>query len=61
MLRLWKLQRKIISLFIATNIPRRYASQVAKFGLESLDTLPANIKNGLRATPHRVRPRVTLL
>ena len=37
--------------FIATNIPRKYASQVAKFGVESLDTLTNLTKKDLIALP----------
>lgn len=44
--------------FIATNIPRRYASQVAKFGLESLDTLPANIKEWIAPLPIEYDPEL---
>ena len=37
--------------FIATNIPRRYASQVARQGLESLDTLPGSVKSWIAPLP----------
>ncbi len=37
--------------FIATNIPRRYASLVAKGGFEKLDTLPAAEKNWIAPLP----------
>lgn len=37
--------------FIATNIPRRYASQVARQGLESLDTLAGSVKAWLAPLP----------
>ncbi|WP_407484608.1 ChaN family lipoprotein [Elizabethkingia miricola] len=40
--------------FIAGNIPRRYASQVAKQGLESLNTLDAKEKTYIAALPVRV-------
>lgn len=37
--------------FIATNIVRKYASQVYKNGLESLDTLPEEIKRNIAPLP----------
>ncbi len=37
--------------FIATNIPRRYASMVFKKGLASLDTLPSNEKELIVSLP----------
>lgn len=37
--------------FIATNIPRRYASLVAKGGFEKLDSLPAAEKNWIAPLP----------
>ena len=37
--------------FIATNIPRRYASMVFKKGLAALDTLPANEKQLMVSLP----------
>lgn len=37
--------------FIATNIPRKYASQVYKEGLKSLDFLPANEKKWMMKLP----------
>jgi len=37
--------------FIATNIPRRYASMVYKNGLEALDSLPANEKKWIAPLP----------
>lgn len=37
--------------FIATNIPRRYASMVFKKGIESLDTLPALEKSWITPLP----------
>lgn len=37
--------------FIATNIPRRYASMVYRGGFESLDTLPANQKEWIAPLP----------
>lgn len=37
--------------FIATNIPRRYASMVAKGGFEALDTLPAAQKAWIAPLP----------
>ncbi|KUY17285.1 iron-regulated protein [Elizabethkingia miricola] len=40
--------------FIAGNIPRRYASQVAKQGLESLNTLDAKEKTYIAALPVKV-------
>lgn len=40
--------------FIAGNIPRKYASQVAKQGLESLNTLDAKEKTYIAALPVRV-------
>ncbi|MCB9197170.1 MAG: ChaN family lipoprotein [Flavobacteriales bacterium] len=39
------------SKFIATNVVRRYASQVYKYGLESLDTLSAEVKSNLAPLP----------
>lgn len=40
--------------FIATNIPRRYASQVARNGLESLDTIQTNEKKYMMKLPVEV-------
>uniref|UniRef100_UPI00260A5E7C ChaN family lipoprotein n=1 Tax=uncultured Chryseobacterium sp. TaxID=259322 RepID=UPI00260A5E7C len=40
--------------FIATNIPRRYASQTAKEGLESLNKLSEKEKNYIAQLPIRV-------
>lgn len=37
--------------FIATNVPRRYASAVAKGGFEALDTVPAAQKNWIAPLP----------
>lgn len=37
--------------FIATNVPRRYASLVAKGGFEKLDSLPAAEKNWIAPLP----------
>ncbi|HMO34145.1 MAG TPA: ChaN family lipoprotein [Lacibacter sp.] len=37
--------------FIATNIPRRYASLVARGGFEALDTLPASVKAWIAPLP----------
>lgn len=37
--------------FAATNIPRKYASQVARQGLESLDALPADVKAWMAPLP----------
>ncbi len=37
--------------FIATNIPRRYASLVSKKGFEALDTLPASEKTWMAPLP----------
>lgn len=37
--------------FAATNVPRRYASMVAKGGFEVLDTLPARDKNWIAPLP----------
>ncbi len=37
--------------FVATNVPRRYASQVAKQGLASLDTLPQPDKRWIAQLP----------
>lgn len=37
--------------FVATNIPRRYASQVYRNGFEVLDTLPKNEKNWIAPLP----------
>lgn len=37
--------------FIATNIPRRYASLVSKKGFEALDTIPALEKNWMAPLP----------
>lgn len=37
--------------FVATNIPRKYASQVARQGLESLDTLPNPVKKWIAPLP----------
>ncbi|NUO03089.1 MAG: ChaN family lipoprotein [Saprospiraceae bacterium] len=37
--------------FIGTNIPRRYASLVAKGGFEALDTLPAEAKTWIAPLP----------
>lgn len=38
-------------IFVATNIPRRYASMVAKGGFESLDTLKSNEKAWIAPLP----------
>jgi len=40
--------------FIATNVPRRYASQTAKEGLESLNKLPAKDKSYIAQLPIKV-------
>ncbi|WP_294229792.1 ChaN family lipoprotein [uncultured Chryseobacterium sp.] len=40
--------------FIATNVPRRYASQVSKEGLVSLNTLPAKDKAYIAQLPVKV-------
>lgn len=40
--------------FIATNVPRRYASQTSKEGLESLNKLPAQDKKYMAQLPIRV-------
>ncbi|SDQ06186.1 Uncharacterized iron-regulated protein [Chryseobacterium soldanellicola] len=40
--------------FIATNIPRKYASQTAKEGLESLKNLPSKEKNYIAQLPIKV-------
>jgi hypothetical protein len=45
------LQRKIISLFSATNIPRRFASLVFKNGFEALDKLSDEEKNWISPLP----------
>ncbi|AQG80839.1 ChaN family lipoprotein [Spirosoma montaniterrae] len=37
--------------FIATNVPRRYASLVARHGLAALDTLPADAKRQMAPLP----------
>lgn len=37
--------------FAATNIPRKYASQVARQGLESLEALPADVKAWMAPLP----------
>lgn len=37
--------------FIATNVPRRYASMVYRGGFEALDTLPANEKEWIAPMP----------
>jgi uncharacterized iron-regulated protein len=37
--------------FAASNVPRRYASMVAKGGFESLDTLPASVKAWMAPLP----------
>jgi len=42
--------------FIATNIPRRYASQVARQGLESLDTLAGSVKAWIAPLPIEYDP-----
>lgn len=43
--------KEIKAPFIATNIPRRYASLVSKKGFEALDTLPAQEKNWMAPLP----------
>lgn len=40
--------------FIATNVPRRYASQTSKEGLESLNSLPAKDKTYIAQLPIKV-------
>lgn len=40
--------------FIATNVPRRYASQTSKEGLESLNSLPAKDKTYIARLPIKV-------
>lgn len=40
--------------FIATNVPRRYASQTSKEGLESLNNLPAKDKTYIARLPIKV-------
>lgn len=40
--------------FIATNVPRKYASQTAKEGLESLNKLPAKDKSYIAQLPIKV-------
>lgn len=37
--------------FVATNIPRKYASLVARQGLAALDTLPADVKKQIAPLP----------
>ncbi len=37
--------------FAATNVPRRYASMIAKGGFEALDTVPANQKTWIAPLP----------
>ncbi len=44
--------------FAATNIPRRYASLVAKRGFEPLDSLPANEKNWIAPLPIAYDPEL---
>lgn len=44
--------------FIATNIPRRYASQVFKLGVESLDTLADSIKAWMAPLPFPYDPEL---
>lgn len=44
--------------FIATNIPRRYASLVATKGLEALDTLPTEAKRFIAPLPIEFDPEV---
>ena len=44
--------------FIATNIPRRYASFVATKGLEALDSLPAEAKRFIAPLPIEFDPEV---
>lgn len=44
--------------FIATNIPRRYASQVAHDGLEALDTLSADEKAWMAPLPMAYDPEL---
>jgi len=44
--------------FAATNIPRRYASLVAKRGFEVLDSLPANEKNWIATLPIAYDPEL---
>ncbi|MFO7617237.1 MAG: ChaN family lipoprotein [Bacteroidales bacterium] len=44
--------------FIATNIPRRYASFVASKGLEALDSLPAEAKRFIAPLPIEFDPEV---
>lgn len=38
--------------FIATNVPRRYASMVFREGFEALNSLPSNEKSGLLPYPY---------
>lgn len=40
--------------FIATNVPRKYASQTSKSGIESLNQLPENEKNWIAKLPIEV-------
>lgn len=44
--------------FAATNIPRRYASMVAKKGFAVLDTIPANAKNWIAPLPIVYNPEL---
>jgi len=44
--------------FIATNVPRRYASIVSKKGLESLDSLPDESKRFIAPLPIQYDPEV---
>lgn len=44
--------------FVATNVPRRYASLVAKGGFEALDTLPALEKSWIAPLPIEYDPEL---
>lgn len=44
--------------FIATNIPRRYASMVFRHGIESLDTLPGEVKAWIAPLPMDYDPEL---
>ena len=44
--------------FIATNVPRRYASMVYKNGMASLDTIPSSAKAWLAPLPYKYDPEL---
>ncbi|MDD2386570.1 MAG: ChaN family lipoprotein [Bacteroidales bacterium] len=52
------LAKRINADFIATNIPRRYASMVHKGGFEALDTLPQNEKAWIAPLPIEYDPEL---